>query len=152
VARGGPTDHGPHRQATEDAEQMATRSRPLSPHLQVYRPTHSMVLSILHRATGLLLAVGLLLFAAWLLALAAGPAAYAQLTELLISLPGRLLLAGFLLAYCYHFTSGIRHLVFDTGRGLERRTARHSAVVVVVVSVLLAALSLWAMLRFGARA
>ncbi|HXQ64779.1 MAG TPA: succinate dehydrogenase, cytochrome b556 subunit [Steroidobacteraceae bacterium] len=128
---------------------MATRSRPLSPHLQVYRRTHTMVLSILHRATGLVLALGLLLFAVWLLALAAGPSAYTQLTRRLISLPGRLLLVGFVLAFCYHFTSGVRHLVFDTGRGLERRAARHSAVLVVVVSLLLAALSLWAMLRSG---
>ncbi|HXQ31396.1 MAG TPA: succinate dehydrogenase, cytochrome b556 subunit [Steroidobacteraceae bacterium] len=128
---------------------MATRSRPLSPHLQIYRPTHTMVLSVLHRATGLVLALGLLLFAAWLLALAAGPLAYTQLTRLLASPPGRLLLVGFLFAYCYHFTSGIRHLVFDTGRGLERRAARHSAWLVVVVSLALAALSLWAMLRVG---
>jgi succinate dehydrogenase / fumarate reductase cytochrome b subunit len=108
-----------------------------------------MVLSILHRVTGLVLALGLLVFAAWLLALAAGPAAYAELTGLLASPVGRLLLTGFVFAYCYHFTSGIRHLVFDTGRGLERRAARRSALIVVVVSIVLAALSLWAMLRAG---
>ena len=126
---------------------MATRSRPLSPHLQVYRPTHTMVLSILHRLTGLALALGLLLLAAWLFALATGPAAYDALMRLLATPPGRVLLAGLMLAFCYHFTSGIRHLVFDSGRSLERRAARRSAAVVVVVALLLAAASLWAMLH-----
>jgi succinate dehydrogenase / fumarate reductase, cytochrome b subunit len=128
---------------------MTARSRPLSPHLQVYRPGYTMVLSILHRATGLALALGLWLFAAWLLALAAGPAAYGRLAALLGSPPGFLVLAGFALAFCYHLTTGIRHLVFDTGRGLERRAARRSARLVVAVVLTLAALCLWAMLRLG---
>jgi succinate dehydrogenase / fumarate reductase cytochrome b subunit len=128
---------------------MATRPRPLSPHLQVYRPQYTMVLSILHRATGVVLAVGLLLLAYWLLALASGPAAYARATRLLASPLCLLVLAGFTLAFWYHFCTGIRHLVWDTGRGLEKAAARRSAAIVVVAALALTAASLAAMLRFG---
>jgi len=128
---------------------MATRPRPLSPHLQVYRPQYTMVLSILHRATGVVLAVGLLLLAYWLLALASGPEAYGGAIHLLASPLGGLVLAGFMLAFWYHFCTGIRHLVWDTGRGLEKAAARRSAVIVVVAVLALTAASLAAMLRLG---
>jgi succinate dehydrogenase / fumarate reductase cytochrome b subunit len=131
---------------------MATRPRPLSPHLQVYRPQYTMVLSILHRATGVVLAVGLLLLAYWLLALASGPAEYAHATRLLASPLGLLVLAGLTLAFWYHFCTGIRHLVWDTGRGLEKAAARRSALIVVVAVLALTAASLAAMLRLGAAA
>lgn len=131
---------------------MATRPRPLSPHLQIYRPQYTMVLSILHRATGVVLAIGLLLLAYWLLALASGPAAYAGATHVLASPFGFLVLAGFTLAFWYHFCTGIRHLVWDTGRGLERTAARRSAPIVIVAALALTAASLVAMLRFGGAA
>jgi succinate dehydrogenase / fumarate reductase, cytochrome b subunit len=130
---------------------MATRPRPLSPHLQVYRPMYTMVLSITHRATGLGLAAGLGLLAWWLLALAAGPSAYARLRAVLGSPPGVLLLAGFVLAFWYHFCNGLRHLNWDLGRGLERASARRSGAVVVVATLLLSAATLLAMRHFGAR-
>jgi succinate dehydrogenase / fumarate reductase cytochrome b subunit len=130
---------------------MATRPRPLSPHLQVYRPMYTMVLSITHRATGLALAVALAVLAGWLLALASGPAAYARVRAILGSPLGFLLLAGFVLAFWYHFCNGLRHLHWDIGRGLEKSSARRSGAVVVVATLGLAALTLLAMLHFGAR-
>ena len=128
---------------------MATRPRPLSPHLTVYRPMHTMVLSVLHRATGLVLSLALALLAVWLFALAAGPAAYARLAARLGSPPGLLLLAGLVAAFWYHFCAGVRHLIFDTGRCLEKTAARRSSVVVLVTALALTAASVLAMLRFG---
>lgn len=126
---------------------MSIPIRPTSPHLQIYRRSYTMVLSILHRATGLALSVGLLLLSAWLLAVGTGPAGYARLMALLDSPPGLVVLAGFGGAFWYHFVAGIRHLVFDTGRCLERREARRSAVVVIVATIALCALTLWSVLR-----
>jgi succinate dehydrogenase / fumarate reductase cytochrome b subunit len=130
---------------------MATRPRPLSPHLQIYRPMYTMVLSILHRATGVVLALGLLLLAGWLLALAAGPSAYARYHAALASPLGFLVLAGFVVAFWYHFCAGLRHLQFDLGRGLEKASARRSGALIVVAALGLSVLTLAAMLHFGAR-
>jgi succinate dehydrogenase / fumarate reductase cytochrome b subunit len=131
---------------------MTTRQRPLSPHLQVYRPVYTMVLSILHRVTGLALSVGLLLLAAWLLALSVGPRAYALITGVLDSRPGFVVLAGLAAAFCYHLCAGIRHLISDTGHGFERAAARRSAAALVVAALLLALAALFAMLRIGGTA
>lgn len=130
---------------------MATRPRPLSPYMQVYRPMYTMVLSFTHRVTGIGLAVGLALLAAWLMALASGPAAYAQVQALLGSPPGLLLLAGFVLAFWYHFCNGLRHLNWDIGRGFEKASARRSGALVVVATIVLGAATLLATLHFGGR-
>ena len=139
------------RATAEEETTMATRPRPLSPHLQVYRPMYTMVTSITHRATGVGLSVGLALLAAWLLALASGPAAYARIRALYGSTPGYLLLAGLVLAFWYHFCNGLRHLNWDTGRGLEKASARRSAAVVLVATLGLSAATLVAVLHFGAQ-
>ena len=131
---------------------MTTPSRPLSPHLAIYRRAHTMVLSILHRATGLALSVALLLLTTWLLSVASGRAAYEALQAWLDSPFGLIVLAGVAVAFWYHFVAGIRHLVFDTGRALERTEARRSAVVVVLATLALLGLTLWAVLRLGGRA
>lgn len=117
--------------------------RPLSPHLGVYKLSYTMSLSILHRATGVAVSVGFLGFAWWLMALASGPEDYAVAMRCLTSPLGKLLLAGFTFGFVYHFCNGIRHLVWDTGRGLERAQARRSGAVVVVASLLLTALVWW---------
>jgi succinate dehydrogenase / fumarate reductase, cytochrome b subunit len=130
---------------------MATRPRPLSPHLQVYRPMYTMVLSITHRATGLALTLGLALLAGWLWALAAGPAAYARVQAALGSPLGVLVLAGFALAFWYHFCNGLRHLNWDLGRGLEKASARRSGALVVVAALALWAATLVGLLHLGAR-
>jgi succinate dehydrogenase / fumarate reductase cytochrome b subunit len=118
-------------------------SRPLSPHLGVYKFMYTMSLSILHRLTGCVATVGFLVFVWWLMALASGPADYAAAMRRLSSPLAQLLLAGFTFSFVYHFCNGIRHLVWDTGRGLERAQARRSGVMVIVAALLLTALVLW---------
>jgi succinate dehydrogenase / fumarate reductase cytochrome b subunit len=129
---------------------MTQDTRPLSPHLQVYRRTFAMLLSITHRITGSALSVGLVALAAWLTALAAGPAAYGDWLALATSLPGRVVLGGLVVAFCYHLAAGVRHLVFDTGRGLERADARRSGILVAVATLVLSAFALWALFAAGA--
>jgi succinate dehydrogenase / fumarate reductase, cytochrome b subunit len=118
--------------------------RPLSPHLGVYKFMYTMSLSILHRITGCAASFGFLIFAWWLLALASGPASYASAMRTLSSPLAKLLLVGFTFSFVYHFCNGIRHLVWDTGRGLERAQARRSGAVVIIAALLLTALVVWA--------
>ncbi|MBC8025069.1 MAG: succinate dehydrogenase, cytochrome b556 subunit [Steroidobacteraceae bacterium] len=118
--------------------------RPLSPHLGVYKFMYTMSLSILHRLTGCVATVGLLAFVWWLMALASGPEAYATAMRYLGSPLGKLLLVGFTFSFLYHFCNGIRHLVWDTGRGLERAQARASGAVVIVAAVVLTIVVVWA--------
>jgi succinate dehydrogenase / fumarate reductase cytochrome b subunit len=113
--------------------------RPLSPHLFIYRFAYTMATSIFHRATGLLMSAGLLLLAAWLIALASGPDRYASLAACLAGWPGRLVLGLLLLAFCYHFANGVRHLLWDAGVGLERRAARLSAWLVAAAALVVTA-------------
>lgn len=122
--------------------------RPLSPHLGVYKFMYTMSLSILHRITGVAATFGFLALAGWLMALASGPDAYARAMSLLSTPLAKLLLVGFAFSLVFHFCNGIRHLVWDTGRGLERAQARRSAAVVVVAALVLTALVVW----FGCRA
>ena len=93
-------------------------ARPLSPHLQIYRPMLTMMMSIVHRITGAGLYFGMLLVAWWLIATAAGPSAYAKFQWFIETLIGRLILLGFTWALIHHMLGGIRHLIWDTGRGL----------------------------------
>jgi succinate dehydrogenase / fumarate reductase cytochrome b subunit len=119
---------------------MSTDPRPLSPHLQVYRPQITSITSIAHRITGVMLAAGFLLLAYWLLSIASGPEAYLAASAFFRSLIGRLLMFGVGLSFFYHLCNGIRHLVWDTGRGLEIETARKSGVMVIVAAAALTAL------------
>ena len=98
---------------------MATRERPLSPHLQVYRWQITMTMSILHRASGVVLTVGAFALVWWLMALAAGGGAYVDAARCLASPLGKLFLFGFTLALAYHLFNGIRHLLWDAGWGFE---------------------------------
>lgn len=113
------------------------RQRPLSPHLGVYRFAYTMATSIAHRASGIVLSLGLLLLAWWLVAAAGDEAGYAMATAVIGSGFGKLLLAGWLVAFCYHLCNGLRHLNWDLGRGLEKAEARRSAGVVIVATVVL---------------
>ena len=117
--------------------------RPLSPHLGVYKFMYTMSLSILHRITGVAASFGFLLFAWWLMALATGHDSYQSVMRLLQTPVAKLLLVGFTFSFVYHFCNGIRHLVWDTGRGLERTQARRSGWVVIVSALLLTALVVW---------
>jgi succinate dehydrogenase / fumarate reductase cytochrome b subunit len=119
-------------------------SRPLSPHLSVYKFKYTLTTSILNRITGVVLSLGFLVLCRWLLSVAGGAPAQAR-AQRLLSLPlMKLFYLALLFAFCYHLCAGIRHLVWDTGRGLERAQSQHSAWVVVIVSVLLTlALAAW---------
>ncbi len=120
---------------------MATIHRPLSPHLQVYRPQLTAVLSITHRVTGLFLVLGSLLLVYWLHALAGGAVRYAGAQEFFISFWGRLLLLLWSYALFYHLCNGIRHLFWDFGHGFELTSLYKSGWVVVGSAVVLTAIS-----------
>ena len=111
-----------------------TVERPLSPHLQVYRPMYTMVLSILHRASGLLLSATGFLFVAWLASAALGPDAYACVAGFLSGGPMRIALALALAAFWYHLFAGLRHLAWDAGHGFEKKAARRSGAAVVLLA------------------
>ena len=113
---------------------MTTSSRPLSPHLQVYKPQITSVLSILHRMTGVFLVAGTLVLVYWLAAAADGPAAYATDQGWIGSWLGYLLMIGWSGAFFYHLCNGIRHLVWDVGCGLTIETATKTGWAVVFAS------------------
>ena len=114
-------------------------NRPLSPHLSIYRWPITMVLSILHRATGIAMSVGLIVFAAWLLNAAQGPEAYQYFRSVMSGIVPQLLLIGWTFAFFLHLGNGVRHLFWDTGRGLEKHQANASAWFVIVFAVVLTA-------------
>ena len=93
--------------------------RPLSPHLQIYRWTLTMALSIVHRVTGIALYFGTLLLAWWLIAVASGPGAYAYVQAFIGSIIGKLIVFGYTWALLHHLLSGLRHLVWDLGYGFK---------------------------------
>jgi succinate dehydrogenase / fumarate reductase, cytochrome b subunit len=113
-----------------------TDKRPLSPHLQVWRWHVTMATSIFHRASGVGNVVGAVLFVAWLGALAAGESAYTGFMAALTSPLGLLVLFGITASYCYHLANGIRHLVWDTGRGYAPATATASGWAVIAAGAL----------------
>ena len=98
---------------------MGQHQRPLSPHLQVYRPQLTSVLSIFHRITGMVLVGGLVLLTWWLTAAAAGPGAFGLVQAFLASWFGLLVLFGISFALFYHLCNGVRHLIWDAGHLLE---------------------------------
>ena len=116
-------------------------NRPISPHLQVYKPQLTSVLSILHRITGVALAVGTILLVYWLIAAAAGPEAYATAQALIGSWLGRILLFGWTFALFFHLTNGIRHLFWDAGFGFELKTVYASGWTVVALAAVLTLVS-----------
>ena len=107
---------------------------PLSPHLQIYRPQLTSAMSILHRITGVALAVGSLMLLYWLCAAAQGPDAYAGAQRCLGSLPVQLLLFGWTFAFYYHLCNGIRHLLWDTGWGFDLGTAYKTGYLVLAAA------------------
>ena len=102
---------------------MANHKRPISPHLQIYRPQLTSVTSIFHRASGVFLAFGLPALVWWLWSVAGGPEEYRLAREIIGSFIGRLLLFLWTAAFFYHLLNGIRHLAWDAGWGFEIATA-----------------------------
>ncbi len=120
---------------------MTPQPRPLSPHLQVYRPQMTSVLSILHRISGLILAAGTLLIIWWFWAIMSGPKIYALMQDFFMSWFGTLLLMVWSLCMFYHLCNGIRHLVWDTGMVLEIRQAYLAGKIVVGTTLVLTVLA-----------
>jgi succinate dehydrogenase / fumarate reductase cytochrome b subunit len=110
---------------------MARSERPVSPHLQIYRWYLTMALSIGHRVTGVGLALGLLLFTWWLLALASGPEAFATVEAAMGSWLGVLVLFIYTFVVFYHLGNGVRHLVWDAGYGFDIEIAARSGIAVL---------------------
>ncbi|MBC8020896.1 MAG: succinate dehydrogenase, cytochrome b556 subunit [Methyloceanibacter sp.] len=114
--------------------------RPLSPHLQIYRPMLTMMMSIAHRLSGVANAVGFILLAWWLVAIASGPEAYAQVSRFFAGIPGRVLLFLFSWALIHHMLGGIRHLIWDTGSGLDKTSIEVFAWLTIIGSTVLTVL------------
>ena len=125
---------------------MSNNDRPLSPHLSIYRWPITMITSILHRATGLALTFGFIVLTIWLFEVAMGKNWYDYFFTFMSSILGRLFLIGISLAFFYHLSNGIRHLVWDSGRGFKKSTADASAWLVLSLSVILTSLFWWARL------
>ncbi|MBY8976214.1 succinate dehydrogenase, cytochrome b556 subunit [Rhodobacteraceae bacterium NNCM2] len=112
-------------------------NRPLSPHLQVYKPQITSMMSILHRATGVGMLVGAIGIVWWFLAAAAGPDYFAVADGVLTSWIGTLVMLGCAWALCYHFANGIRHLIWDVGLGFDLDLVTKSGIAAAGASVLL---------------
>jgi len=112
-------------------------NRPLSPHLQIYRWQISMLTSIAHRASGIVLSVGSVFLAIWLIAAANGPDAYASVNGIAASWFGQLIMFLWSFALFYHLCNGVRHLVWDVGVGLDLETARLTGFVAIGVAAAL---------------
>jgi succinate dehydrogenase / fumarate reductase cytochrome b subunit len=123
------------------------RARPLSPHM-IYRLTrYSLITSFANRVTGAVLSVGLLAFIYWLTALARGARVYARAQEVLGSDLAKLVYVAVIAAFSYHLVAGVRHLIWDTGRGLEKAQSQRSAWLVIAAALIMAVVVLWWALR-----
>lgn len=109
--------------------------RPLSPHLQVYKPIPTMVASIMHRITGAALYVGTLLFVWWIFAAAASPTYFEWLNGIYGSFLGRLVLFGYTWALMHHLAGGLRHFMWDTGKGFDKHFSTKMAYASAIFSV-----------------
>ena len=126
----------------------STGSRPVSPHLQIYSPLINMMSSIVHRITGVALYFGTLLLAWWLVAAASGPDAYAYASWVFNSPFGLLVLFGYTWALFHHMFGGVRHLIWDTGRGFDLDTVDRMCWFSLFGSVTLTIL-VWAAILFS---
>ncbi len=117
-----------------------SRPRPTSPHLQIYTPLINMVMSIVHRITGAALYVGSVLLAIWLISAASGPEAFETANAFFGSVIGRLIMVVYTWALMHHMAGGVRHLIWDTGRGFDLKTADFMCWATLVASVVLTAL------------
>ena len=120
----------------------AARERPLSPFVSVWRWHITMAASIAHRVTGVALYVAALIAAAWAISLASGPDAYAAFKAVMASPIGLVVMFGLTVSFFYHLANGVRHLVWDMGRGFDIKTANASAVLVIAFA-LAASIAIW---------
>ena len=124
-----------------------TRKRPLSPHLQIYKPQLTSILSILHRATGVTLSMGSIILVLWIIALTLGEETYAMFSLIVNHWFSKFVLLGFTFGLFYHLSNGIRHLFWDAGYGYDLKVAYISGSVVVVASLFFTAVT-WLLIFF----
>ncbi len=120
---------------------MESVKRPLSPHLQVYKPQLTSILSIIHRGTGVFLSLGSLLLTCWLVALATSEQAFGNIQQHYSTWYGKVILVGFIFSFYFHLCNGIRHLFWDAGQGLEISTTYKSGYAVIAVSIIMTAVT-----------
>ncbi|MFW6277910.1 MAG: succinate dehydrogenase, cytochrome b556 subunit [Halorhodospira sp.] len=119
---------------------MRNPNRPLSPHLTIYRPQLTSLLSVLHRGTGVFITMAAVVLVAWLMALAAGPGYYDLLKAVLGHWLGQLVLLGITFSLAYHLCNGVRHLVWDSVRALELKGVYRGGYLVLAGSLVLTGL------------
>jgi succinate dehydrogenase / fumarate reductase, cytochrome b subunit len=120
----------------------APRARPLSPHLQVWRPHVTMITSITHRITGGALYGGALILALWALTLAAGPDAYGLFMGLMGTILGKIIMFGLTFSFFYHLAAGVRHLFWDAGAGFDLKSANAGSIAIIAFTIA-ATLAVW---------
>jgi succinate dehydrogenase / fumarate reductase cytochrome b subunit len=118
-----------------------TRQRPLSPHLQIYKPQLTSILSILHRATGVTLSMGSIILVLWIIALTLGKETYAMFSLIVNHWFSKFVLIGFTFGLFYHLSNGIRHLFWDAGYGYDLRVAYMSGSAVIASSLFFTAVT-----------
>lgn len=116
---------------------MAAPQGPMSPHLQIYKPQITSVLSITHRATGVFLSIGALLLCGWLVSIAMGPDMYSTFSKYLHYPLGQIVLILFAFSFYYHLCNGVRHLFWDMGKGLELKATYVTGYIVIITSIIL---------------
>ena len=124
-----------------------SRQRPLSPHLQVYKPQLTSILSILHRGTGIVLSIGSIFLVSWILVLTLGESAYQIYSQLVNNWFGKLVIFGFTFGLFYHLSNGIRHLFWDAGYGYDLKDAYISGFAVIFSSISLTLIT-WLIVYF----
>lgn len=122
---------------------MASSSRPLSPHLGIYRWSITMALSILHRASGVFLGLGVIVMVVVFASVAAGDEVFHCVQSWLTGILGRTILFGWTLALYLHMTNGVRHLVWDMGLGLSKEAASRSGVIVLIFALVATLVTWW---------
>lgn len=128
------------------SQQNRPQSRPLSPHIQIYRWQITMFISILHRVSGIGLGLGAILVTVWLMTAATSDNAFYAFQNFCASLPGKLMLYCWLLGFVFHFMNGVRHLIWDAGFGINKSSAAASGWFVFFGSIVVSAL-LWFMVH-----
>ena len=123
------------------------RPRPLSPHLQVYKPQLTSILSILHRGTGIVLSIGSIFLVSWIMVLTLGESAYQIYSQLVNNWFGKLVIFGFTFGLFYHLSNGIRHLFWDAGYGYDLKDAYISGFAVIFSSISLTLIT-WLIVYF----
>ena len=122
---------------------MESVKRPLSPHLQIYKPQLTSILSITHRGTGVFLSLGALLLTCWLVGLNAGEEVFNSLQLHTSTWYGKISLSAFVFSFYFHFTNGVRHLFWDAGKGLEIKTVYVTGYTCIAMSIVLSVITLY---------